>query len=109
MTESEYDFLAEAYLFTQEEGGRNRPIMSTEYRATLVYDGTFYEAREYVINHDNWLLGETRTIGVRLLTPSVHVGNLYPGKSFELWEGRQVARGTITSVREYFLSNAYHT
>lgn len=91
----EPDVEIECTFLSTEEGGRNGPAR-VGYRPQFYYNGHDWDAA-YAFTTEEWIPpGETFKALVCFLSPEAHQGRLYPGKEFELREGRHVvARGRV--------------
>jgi len=92
--------IADITFLRTEEGGRTGPVIDG-YRGQFHYEGNdSHLGAEYTFaSNDPVQPGESTEALIWLLTPEAHTGHLYPGRDFEIREGRQVvARGRITWV-----------
>jgi hypothetical protein len=81
------------------EGGRRRPIVDG-YQGDLYYDDAYWLAM-YSFPGGAAEPGETTSARLTFVSPELHRGRLYPGKEFEVREGRRVvARGQIAASFE---------
>lgn len=93
-----YHAKAELTFLTTEEGGRRHPVESG-YRGQFHYDGRDWDAQHSYPGREAVRPGETVTVLLTFFNPEAHRGRIYPGKEFEIREGRTVvARGRITRV-----------
>ena len=88
------DIEAEVIFLLPEEGGRKKTIFSG-FRPTFIYDDSAWDATLYFEGDDFMPNGLPRIIFFDFVSPEYHVGKLVPGKEFELWEGRVIARGHV--------------
>ena len=92
--------IADITFLRTEEGGRTGPVIDG-YRGQFHYEGNdSHLGAEYIFaSNDPVQPGESTEAIIWLLAPEAHAGHLYPGREFEIREGRQVvARGRITWV-----------
>jgi len=94
------DVEAEVRFLTQAGGGRASPVFSG-YRGQLHYDEHDWDAIYAYPERDLVQPGDTALTRMWLLSPDAHRGKLFPGKSFEVREGRKVvATGVVTKLLE---------
>src|SRR5262245_45993974 len=94
----DFDIEAEVTFLPTEEGGRQTPARSG-YRPQFYYDGHDWDAIQDYGPVDVVFPGQTVTAYLSFLSPSCHLGRLYPGKEFLLREGqRAVGRGVVTKL-----------
>lgn len=94
----EKDIEAEITFLTTEEGGRKGPAFSG-YRPQFYYDGQHWDAEHNYIGVDEAYPGQTVMVYLTFASPRHHVGKLFPGKEFLIYEGLQiVARGKVIKI-----------
>lgn len=84
---------------TTAEGGRKGPIrgdLYKEYRCPFSVDGQYFDC--LVLTEKQIALGEWYTLPVIFLFPELVMPMLTVGKSFKLWEGKDVADGTVKEL-----------
>ncbi len=92
------DIEAEISYLRTEEGGRRKPAFSG-YRPQFVYDGRHWDAIHDYGDVERVYPGETAVVYLSFLSPHCHIGKLYPGKEFFIYEGaHMIARGTVTRI-----------
>jgi translation elongation factor EF-Tu-like GTPase len=92
------DIEVELTFLSPEEGGRESPAFSG-YRPQFYCDGQNYDAAQYYIGTEKVLPGETTKAHLYFTYPEKQVGNLFPGKEFEVREGhRIIAKGVVTKI-----------
>lgn len=93
-----HDVEAEITYWSTEEGGRKSAVRSG-YRSQIHCDGYDWDAVHVYPDVDVVYPGQTARVWLSFLSPDAHVGKLYPGKQFQIREGRQIfACGTVTKI-----------
>ena len=93
--EAVHHALAEIRFLTPDEGGRTLPVYSG-YRGQFYYDGADWDAIQTYPSEGPVNPGESVRALLWFTNPDAHRGRLYPGKQFEVREGRHVVgRGVI--------------
>lgn len=92
------DAVLEIRLKTHAENGRVSAISGDVYHCPLLVDGEAFDCRVY---HDGKVLelGHTYQVDVRFLSPHDALPHLSIGKQISLWEGKEIATGTVLQVR----------
>jgi hypothetical protein len=93
------DAIIELRFKTTAEGGRQTDLFheSGEYRCALFINEEAFDCR---IFYDNRVqLGSLYKLPVRFLSPDLALRKLSRGCSIRLWEGKDVATGTVLEVR----------
>jgi len=81
---------------TNAEGGRQAKveIALIPYGCLLVVDGEAFDCR--VLQKERVLeLGKTYELPVKFLRPDLVLPKLSPGKQISLWEGKEIATGSV--------------
>ncbi len=88
---------------TSSEGGRKTSIKRKTpfgvdyYACPLIVDGKFYDCR-LLVGDNEIELGDHYEVAVTFLNRDSALTNLSIGKKVTLWEGKEVADGTITKI-----------
>ena len=93
------DIEAEVTFLLPEDGGRKKPIFYG-YRPTFVYDDQAWDASLWFDGDDFNSQGSPVIVFFEFVSPQYHVGKLVSGKTFELHDGRVIARGRVLKVIE---------
>ena len=81
-----------------EAGGRKTPAFSG-YRPQIYYGGHNWDVLHQYGPQECILPGQTATVYLTFLSPEYHVGQVYPGKVFQVREGaRIVAHGQVVEL-----------
>jgi hypothetical protein len=93
------DVIACIYMFTIEEGGLKRKIISSQYRCPLFIDGEGFDCCLLLDNiKDGLSPGKTFEVPIKFLRFDLAQHHLLPGAQFVLWAGRNIANGKILEV-----------
>jgi len=93
---------AKMYLLPTEEGGRQSPIRSG-YRPPIFVGSDHSSAYDAVIEiegRDEASPGEECHVRIRFLHPEFLRDTVKAGVSFEVWDGRVIARGSFIEARQ---------
>lgn len=88
---------AEITFLLPEDGGRAGPVFSG-FRPNFVYDDQHWIATLWSENQGLLPKGIPIKVFFEFIHPHAHLGKLFPGKGFELWDGRVIAKGRILQV-----------
>ena len=91
------DIEAEVIFLSPSEGGRKNSVFQG-FRPTFFYDGNPWDADLYFEGADFLPDGKPRIVYFKFASPEKHVGQLLPGKHFELWDGRVIAEGKVLKI-----------
>jgi len=91
------DIEAEVVFLKPNEGGRNKLVFQG-FRPTFIYDNRLWDADLHFEGDDFLPDGLSRVIFFKFVSPRSHIGKLFPGKSFELWDGRVIAKGKVLKI-----------
>ncbi len=90
---------------TYAEGGRKTslkrkfPLGVDFYACPMIIDGTAYDCR-LLIGDQELKLGKYYEVPVKFLNKDLVLPNLFVGKNIVLWEGKEVASGTVIKLFE---------
>lgn len=90
------DILIKVRFKTEIEGGRKGAITGSFYGCPLFVDGSGFDCRLFLDSKIE--LGLTYEVPVKFMNPELVLPKLYPGKIFTLWEGKDVATGTVLKI-----------
>ena len=96
----EPEAIIEVRFKTTVEGGRRDAIFGKDYRCPLFIDGEAFECR-IPLDGKTLQLGETYKLPVQFLFPDLVLPALSPGKLVVLWEGKEIATGTLVWSDNY--------
>lgn len=91
------EILIEVRFRTESEGGRLTPVQGNFYACPLFIDGIGFDCRIY-LNNLSLQLGETYTVPVKFLNIESVQSRLVVGTKIVLWEGKDVADGSIVKI-----------
>lgn len=86
---------AKVVFLKPEEGGRKTPIFSG-YRPTFLFEGNHWDAIIHFEGNEFIADGKSVNLYFSFVHPENHIGKLFPGKEFQLWDGRIIAKGVVT-------------
>lgn len=93
-----YDLECEVVFLPTEQGGRRSSVRSG-YRGQLHYDGADWAVTHHYPDVDEVRPGDAVRVYLTCLSPQIHDGKLFPGKSISFREGtRTIAAGTVTTL-----------
>jgi hypothetical protein len=81
---------------TTEEGGRSRGLDANFYGCPLFIDGQGFDCR--FLHSEPIDLGTTYEVPIKFLDSSTALSVVRQGASITLWEGKDVASGTVLAV-----------
>jgi hypothetical protein len=84
---------------TTEEGGRQSAVSGDFYACPFLIEGKGFDSR-LLLGGRRLELGETYEVPVKFLNSQKVLPHLTKGKSFILWEGKDVASGSIISIQK---------
>ena len=84
-------------LKTPAEGGRNGPILGPRFGCVLFVEGEAFDCRLLIDGRD-LELGNTYEVPLKFLNASLVMDKLSIGTSITLWEGKEIAAGTVVRV-----------
>lgn len=93
------DFYAAVELLETESGGRKGPTPETYFGCVLLLKGVPVDCRLLLEDGGPIAPGEKRMVGVKLLRPDIDMMGFAVGAVFEVWEGRVIGSGTVTSLQ----------
>jgi hypothetical protein len=95
------DAIIEVRLKMTAEGGRQGPIVTTNYPfgCPLFVDGEAFDCRVLVLNR-TLELGSTYELPIKFLRPDLALLKLSVGKSITLWEGKDIANGKVVRFED---------
>ena len=82
---------------TPEENGRKSAIKASYYSCPMLIDGEYFDCRLLLAGREVEL-GLSYEIPVQFLRPDLVLSKLTKGKSFVLWEGKDVASGDVLEI-----------
>lgn len=100
------DVEAQVTFLIPEEGGRKCPIICG-YRPTFIYDNNWWDAAIHFEGLDLLPKGKPVNVYFSFSSPQHHVGHLFPGKEFQLWDGRVIANGIILKIMDLEISASH--
>ena len=84
---------------TTAENGRNSAVEGAFYACPLFVDGEAFDCR-LLLSGKRLELGEYYEVPVKFLYRDLAIPKLVAGKEVVLWEGKDVANGSIVSLSE---------
>ncbi len=84
---------------TAEEDGRQSAVSGDFYACPFLIEGKGFDSRLLLAGR-RLELGETYEVPVKFLNPQKVLPYLTEGKSFILWEGKDVASGSVISIQK---------
>lgn len=91
------DAIIEVRFKMPSEDGRQSAVSGDYYGCPLVVEGEAFDCRLLLAGR-RLELGETSEVPVKFLNPQLALTKLAAGKSFVLWEGKDVAAGKLVRV-----------
>lgn len=82
---------------TPDEGGRKCAIFGELYACPMLIDGEGFDCR-LMIKDMELVLGEWHVVPVKFLNRELALSRLVVGKKVILWEGKNVADGTVIQI-----------
>jgi hypothetical protein len=93
----EADIYVKVRFKAAEEGGRQSAVGGDFYACPFLIDGKGFDCRLLLVGR-RLELGETYEVPVKFLNLQEILPYLAEGQSFVLWEGKDVANGTVMSI-----------
>jgi hypothetical protein len=91
--------MAKVRLYTNEEGGRSKPIPAIQFSCPLFFQGEGFDCRLLLDQAGIDLpLGGNAVVPIKFLFPEHIVPRLKKGDQFRLWEGKEIAVGEVLEV-----------
>jgi hypothetical protein len=84
---------------TAEEGGRQSAVSGDCYACPFLVDGEGFDSRLLLAGR-RLELGETYEVPVKFLNPPKVLPHLTEGTAFILWEGKDVATGSVIAIQQ---------
>lgn len=84
---------------TAEEGGRQSAVSGDFYACPFLVEGKGFDSRLLLAGR-RLELGETYEVPVKFLNPQKVLPYLTEGQAFILWEGKDVAAGSVISIQQ---------
>lgn len=91
------DAVIEIRLKNTEEGGRKGAVIGDFHGCVLLIDGEAFDCR-LILRGRRLELGETYEVAVKFLNRDLVAPKLAVGKPLSLWEGKEIATGTVLSL-----------
>jgi hypothetical protein len=82
---------------TSDEGGRKTEIAGQVYACPMFFDGQGFECR-LSLNGLTLKLGEYYELPVKFMNRDLVQSNLFPGKEFMIWEGKDIGAGLVLAL-----------
>lgn len=92
------DFYAAVELLATESGGRKGPTPEDYFACVLLLKGVPIDSRLLLEDRGPIAPGEKRIVGVKLLRPEMDLTGFAVDTVFDIWEGRIIGSGTVTSL-----------
>lgn len=94
MTQLRPDAVIKVRFKTTDEGGRKGAPFGEQYGCVLLVDSDAFECR-LLLGGRTLALGVEHEVPVKFLSPAIVLPRLSPGVEVRIWEGRDIAKGTI--------------
>lgn len=94
------DIIASVHFFSSAEGGR-QTVITRDLNCSMIIDDLSFVVRLYFDAKRSVSPGQTITVPVKFLSPSLAMQHCTVGKNFKLREMRMTAEGTILSICRY--------
>ncbi len=91
------DAIIHVRFLTPAEGGRSKSITGSSYGCPLFIDGRGFDCR-IMLDELQLDLGREYDLPIKFLNRSLAMPFLAQGKAISLWEGKEIATGTITEL-----------
>ncbi|WP_125932008.1 hypothetical protein [Thiosocius teredinicola] len=92
------DVVITVRFLTQEEGGRNTPIVSDSYGCPLMLGDEGFDCRFVLDGKTCFELGKEYAIPIKFLNRDKAFESLKANSEISLWEGKTIATGRIVDV-----------
>jgi hypothetical protein len=93
----EADIYVKVRFRAAEEGGRRLAVSGDFYACPFLIEGKGFDCRLLLAGR-RLELGETYEVPIKFLNLQEVLPHLVEGQSFVLWEGKDVANGTVISI-----------
>ena len=93
------DITARVRLYHTSEGGKRTAIPPVQFGCVFHFEGEYFDCR-MLLDQVQVALdpGYPAEVPIKFLFPELIKGRLKYGDSFQLWEGKDIAEGTVLQV-----------
>ena len=89
---------ATVYFLPTEDGGRKTPAGKQIFLVPFLLNGSYYDCVLKLFDVGPMRPGQTAEIPIVFMCPQRVIPLLKHRSKFELWEGRTIAKGTVTEI-----------